>query len=220
MHIFIDESGDLGFDFSRSGTSDHFIITAAVIPDRELNSVHTAVRRTLRNKLNVRKKRHGELKGTAMPRAARRYFWRQLSGVDFRLYVAVLKKRPIHSGDRALPQRIYRFLIRSIIEQLPFDAPDSRIQVAIDRSRYTGYQREFNASLQSDIEGRVPPWIPVFIDHQSSHDNKGVQMADVFCWGLLRKYRDADEEWYSVFQDRIAFEELYSPVADDDPEQF
>lgn len=68
MFIFLDESGDLGFDFSKRKTTKKFVITLLVCDTDEAQREFTkAVRRTLKNKLNRKKKnsRHvTELKGT------------------------------------------------------------------------------------------------------------------------------------------------------------
>jgi hypothetical protein len=70
MLIFIDETGDLGFDFSKPGTSSHFVITALVLAQDKLRkALEGAVARTIKNKMNVgkrgKKKPTAELKGRA-----------------------------------------------------------------------------------------------------------------------------------------------------------
>jgi hypothetical protein len=53
--IFLDESGDLGFDFSKQKTSGKFVITLLVCNNAECNvGFRKAVRRTLKKKLNHR----------------------------------------------------------------------------------------------------------------------------------------------------------------------
>jgi hypothetical protein len=59
MFIYLDESGDLGFDFTKSKTTRHFVITLLVCDGRSVHvQFEKAVRRTLKNKLN-RKKNQG-----------------------------------------------------------------------------------------------------------------------------------------------------------------
>lgn len=49
LHIFLDESGDLGFDLSKSGTSRYFVITLLVCEDLQTqNGIISAVKRTLK----------------------------------------------------------------------------------------------------------------------------------------------------------------------------
>jgi hydroxymethylpyrimidine/phosphomethylpyrimidine kinase len=64
MFIFVDESGDLGFDFTKKGTSSHFAITLLVCKNQDVvKSFNQAVKRTLKNKLKAKRKNIFELKG-------------------------------------------------------------------------------------------------------------------------------------------------------------
>jgi len=65
--IFLDESGDLGFDFRKRKTTKKFVITLLVCnSDAARKEFTKAVMRTLKNKLNQKKKNSRqitELKG-------------------------------------------------------------------------------------------------------------------------------------------------------------
>ncbi len=63
--LYLDESGDLGFDFVNKKPSEFFTICILATSHRETNSrMKTAVKRTLRRKLNHKAKRVvTELKG-------------------------------------------------------------------------------------------------------------------------------------------------------------
>ncbi|MBM4055750.1 MAG: DUF3800 domain-containing protein [Planctomycetes bacterium] len=67
MIIFLDESGDLGFDFRKRKTTKKFVITLLVCnSDAARKEFTKAVMRTLKNKLNQKKKNSRqitELKG-------------------------------------------------------------------------------------------------------------------------------------------------------------
>jgi hypothetical protein len=57
MFIYLDESGDLGFDFTKQGTSRFFIITLLVIHSNEVNKkILKIVERTIKDKINRNKK--------------------------------------------------------------------------------------------------------------------------------------------------------------------
>jgi hypothetical protein len=56
--VYLDESGDLGFDFSKPKTSRKFVITLLVCDGVEgADGFRKAARRTLKNKLNHKKVR-------------------------------------------------------------------------------------------------------------------------------------------------------------------
>jgi hypothetical protein len=57
MHIYLDESGDLGFEFQNKNPSSHFIITLLVCENQEsAKIIKKAVEKTLKNKINAKKK--------------------------------------------------------------------------------------------------------------------------------------------------------------------
>ncbi|MBU1425229.1 MAG: hypothetical protein KKH12_05800 [Gammaproteobacteria bacterium] len=42
-------------------------------------------------------------------------------------------------------------------------------------------------------------------------ENAGLQVVDLFCWGIARKDGLGDAEWYAVFQDKVNFTTIYLP---------
>ena len=76
MHIFIDESGDLGFDFKKPGTSKKFTISLLVCEnDQTHKAIKKAVTQTLRRKIsNKKRKGFNELKGSKTALSVKKYF--------------------------------------------------------------------------------------------------------------------------------------------------
>ena len=82
MLIYLDESGDLGFDLAKTKTTRKFTVTALVcfsqVAERDLTK---AVRRTLKKKVNRSKNKSRwveELKGTGTSLQVKQYFLRQV----------------------------------------------------------------------------------------------------------------------------------------------
>lgn len=69
MILYLDESGDLGFDFENKKPSRFFVITLLALPEaRSIKFIKKAVAKTLAKKLNHPKKQSrviSELKGNA-----------------------------------------------------------------------------------------------------------------------------------------------------------
>ena len=59
------------------------------------------------------------------------------------------------------------------------------------------------------MEGRIPPQIPFDIYHEDSKKIGGLQAVDMFVWGIHRKYESNDEEWYGIFNKKVALDEQY-----------
>ncbi len=215
MIIYLDESGDLGFDFSRRKTSRKFVITLLVCDDGEVASIfRKAVRRTLKNKLNRKKGKKAtvfEVKGAKTSLELKKYFYRGLSRKGWRIYTAVLNKQRVYDALQK-PQakkKLYNVLARFILEKIDLRTAGSAVTLILDRCKNKEEIRDFNSYVTNQLEALLPLNIPLNIYHEHSHENAGLQAADLFCWGVFRKYEAGDNDWYDVYRRAIAFETEY-----------
>lgn len=86
--------------------------------------------------------------------------------------------------------------------------------VQIDRSKGKYGREEFNRELRDQIEGKVALDIPLTIEHPFSERSKGIQLTDLFVWGMYRKYEKNDTAWYDIFKEKLHTEELFVPPTD------
>lgn len=217
MFIYLDESGDLGFDFDKAKTSRYFVITLLVCRDKSTqDEFRRAVSRTLKNKLNRSKNKTRpvqELKGTATTMAVKRYFYRQLPEDGWSIYSVTLNKARVddHLRTRTGKKKLYNFLARFILEQVKFleDAP--RVSLVVDRCKNKEEIKDFNQYLANQLEALLPLNTKMNIDHLASHESAGLQAVDMFCWGIARKDGAGDGEWYQVYRGKVCFETIYLP---------
>lgn len=215
MHyLYLDESGDLGHYIDSPGSSQYFAITVLeVTSEKDRKAIEKGIARTVKNKL--RKKSSGkakpaiEIKGTQIEFAIKKYFYRQVANVPFRLYSVILDKNRFGSHLQFSQRRLYRFITHLVIREIPLEQAIDRILLILDRRMGSASIREFNESLRLLLETQVPPQLPIFIDHLSSNETKSLQAVDLFSWGIFRKYEARDTEWYDVFREKIVFERLY-----------
>lgn len=214
VKIFLDEAGDLGFDFSKARTTKTFVVTLLVTPD-DL-PLRRAVARTLKHKVHKGRKtravkRVRELKGAHTSLAVKRYFWRHVQPAEFGLYTLALNKERVNDPLRRHPERLYNYVSRLLIEKCPLAEATNRVILTLDRSKAKAEQADFNQYLTGQLKAFLPPQIPLNIYHAPSEENASIQAVDLFCWGIFRKYERRDLEWYLVFREKIRFETLYLP---------
>jgi len=213
--IFLDESGDLGFDFSKAKTSKKFVITLLVCDDKTTTDIfRKAARRTLKNKLN--RKKSGcrivqELKGTKTTPAIKNYFFRILPKSGWRIYSVVLNKQRVNENLKMAQakKKLYNFLARFIIEKIDLKNASPAVTLILDRSKNKEEIKDFNVYVENQLEALLPLNIPLNIYHEPSHENPGLQAVDLFCWGIFRKYEAGDTEWYNTYKNMMAFETEY-----------
>lgn len=217
MFIFLDESGDLGFDFKKRKTTKKFVITLLVCESDETRHEFTkAIRRTLKNKLN-RKKNNSrqvtELKGTGTTIDIKKYFFRNIKSDKWAIYSLVLNKVRVesHLQTKTGKKKLYNFLSRVLLEKLNLYDAKRNVELVVDRCKNKEEVRDFNLYLINQLEALLPLNTNLNISHLTSQESAGLQAVDLFSWGIFRKYEGNDYAWYTIYQHKIRFETEYLP---------
>lgn len=215
MFIYLDESGDLGFDFQKRKTTGKFIITLLVCnAEPARREFDKAVRRTLKNKLNRKKKNSrlvSELKGTGTNIDVKKYFFRNIKNDEWSIYALILNKSRVesHLQTRIGKKKLYNFLARFLMEQLNLSNVQRNVELIVDRCKNKEEVRDFNQYLVNQLEALLPLNTNLNILHLTSQESTGLQAVDLFSWGIFRKYENNDIEWYKVYGDKVSFETEY-----------
>lgn len=214
MLIFLDESGDLGCDWSKPKTSAYFVITLLVCDSLSVYAdFKKAVNKTIKNKLNYRKKtihRSKELKGNETTLEVKRYFFKHLPLDGWQLYNVIFDKKNNALGAdlKKNKHKVYNRLAHYLLEQVIFPERLDFVNLVIDKCKNKTEISEFNQLITTHLELRLPIKALLSISHNNSAQNPGLQAVDLFCWGIARKHHRGQSEWYAIFQDKIAFSEL------------
>ncbi|MEX0616637.1 MAG: DUF3800 domain-containing protein [Candidatus Woykebacteria bacterium] len=213
-YLYLDESGDLGFDFVNKKPSKFFTISILAVSGIEDNRKLTkGVKVTLRRKLNPKRHRRRiveELKGKDTTLEVKQYFYNQLSKVKFEIYAITLNKKRVFDRLTKDKPRVYNFIARQVIDKIPFEKNHvNRVELIIDRSKSKPEIDEFNFYIRSQIQGRLDPKVTLDMYHWDSKQSAGLQVADMFCWGVFQKYERRDTEWLETFKEKVKFEDLY-----------
>lgn len=212
--IYLDESGDLGFNFDQKRTTRYLVIALlACWSDDARLSVICSVKRTLKNKLP---KGTFELKGSDLALPIKKYFLKEISKEkNWCLYAAVADKKTWvnhHvSNHRCEPKKkaLYDELARRLFSQLDNLDTARCIDLVVDRSKNKDEITAFDKAIISAVSERIPEKARLTIKHRNSQEDAGLQAIDIFCAGIGRKYEKADLTWYAEFADRIAVEVEY-----------
>lgn len=225
-YLYLDESGDLGFDFVNKKPSKFF--TVAILATRGVENnrkIAKAVKVVLRRKLNPKSKRKRiveELKGEGTTIEIKNYFYNRVRNIKFAIYSMTLNKLRVYEDLARNKSRVYNFIARQVFDRIPFEKADgNRIILTLDKCKGKKGIREFNEYIIRQLEGRIMPSIPFDIYHEDSKKIAGLQAIDIFAWGIHRKYEYNDNEWYNVFNKKIALDEQYlkqKPLAGSAPD--
>jgi len=68
---------------------------------------------------------------------------------------------------------------------------------------------EFNSYIRSQLQARIDPKTPFDIYHWDSKQTPGLQLCDMFCWGIFVSRERKNNEWRSIFVKKIRFDDIY-----------
>ncbi len=216
--LYLDESGDLGFDFTKQKTSRFFIITILLLRSPvDDDCFRRAMKRTIKNKLYPSKKpgsarSNFEIKGCNTEEGIKRYFWEHVKNIEFELYAIVLCKQSVDEYLKQNPEQLYNNISRMLIEKIGLQQRSlTKVNLTIDRSKNKKEIRAFNQSIEKSLSGLLCDGCSLSINHYISQENLMLQAVDLFCWGIFRKYEREDSAFYENYHEKIVCEELFSP---------
>ena len=216
VYLYLDESGDLGFNFNEKKSSKKFVITILLCFNNESRKgLRKAVQRTIKNKINKnrRKRKILELKGTKTNINIKKYFLRNVKNNDWKVFSIILNKKRVDESLRNPrgKKKLYNFLSRVLIEELSplLRQTKKKVELIVDKSKNTAEMKDFNRYLENQLEAILPLNITLNIYHLKSAETYELQAVDLFCWGIFRKFEYNDLEWYKYFSAKVGCEIEY-----------
>src|SRR4030042_314676 len=215
LYLYLDESGDLGFDFVNKKPSKYFVVTILVVKGHEANRrLINGVKKTLRRKLNPKNKRKRivpELKGTKTTIEVKEYFYRQVRDLDLGVYAIILNKRRIYLSLMKEKSRVYNFIARTVLDQIPFGDAKLKVELTIDKSKSKPEIMEFNSYIHGQLESKIDPAVPLNIYHTNSIKSGALQAADMFSYAVFEKYERRRDQWFKIVKEKMKYVSVYLP---------
>lgn len=213
MIIYLDESGNLGFDFTKSGTSRYIVMTALVCDDTQTaRKIAQAIKRTIKHKLPSSSR---EFKGVNTAIKIKRYFLSHIIDIpSWRLYSIVADKftwKDYHETAKSKSDLFYNQVAKKLLMQIEYPSGLDNLSLIVDRSKNEAATHDFNHTIKLALKPLISRNTIFSIEHKSSHQNHGLQAVDLFCWGVSRYWDKNIEEWYADFKDRLVTEIVFRP---------
>lgn len=211
--LYLDESGDLGFDFVNKKPSKFFTISILAISEVGKNrALINCVKHTIKRKIHRKKINTAELKGSKTSIQIKKYFYDRCKNIKFGIYALTLNKKRLYENLSKDKERVYNYISRLVMDKIPFEKAITRVNLIVDKSKARPEIEEFNSYIMRALKGRLDPKVPLDIYHYLSHESLGLQASDIFCWGIFRKYEKKDLEWFNIFyKDKVQYDDLYLP---------
>ena len=206
-YVFLDESGDLGF---QKKSSKWFILTIILTNNhRKIEKCVKKIHRGLKKKY----KRVGELHAYHSDTVTKRRILHALAGVqDLKVLCVILNKKKVYIDLQNQKNYLYNYTANILIDRLV----NKNILKSNDKIKIFIDQRETNKFLKENFENYLRNNLTKFSDNfeikvKPSYTEKCLQAADFISWAIFRKYEINDYEYYEVIKNKIIEENMLFP---------
>lgn len=215
MHVFVDESGDLGFTTS---SSRFFIV--AYLECESPHKLRVEMKRTLRHlhQKNDYSLARNELKFSRMNEFCRKYVLKKIAECDVNLGVVILEKAMVDANLIREPKILYNWCVvhNIVLSLLSHIVANRKVHLVFDKGLPTWEINEFNTYVKNKVRYLLneqgTELVPDFIssEHLSSELEPCIQSADAIAGAYFQKYENGNDEFIRVIEEKVgAFKYLW-----------
>lgn len=202
-YIFLDESGDLGFDFSKSKTSKYFVITCLFVEEK--GPIEKIIKKVFAGFSKKEQKRHcGSIHCHREHPKVRMKIFRHVAEKDVSVMCIYLNKERVYTRLQDEKHILYNYVTNILLDRIftkKLLGGDSFTIVASRRETNKFLNENFESYISKMNSGRS-----VSVEIRTPTEEKCLQIVDCLSWGIFRKYEHEDESYYNLFQ-KIVIEE-------------
>lgn len=200
IYMFLDESGDLGFNFTNKGTTDFFIVTFLITENKKpIEKIIKNIHKGLRKKYKVK---GGALHAVKEERVTILRLCRQIVKTDCQIAIIYLNKRQAKTSLRKNSSKIYNHLVNILIDRITeknIVNPNQKIELIASRKETNKFlNQKFSNQLLKNLK-----FSKFEIKIKAPHQEKSLQAVDFISWSIFRKYEHKDNAFYKIFKKKI-----------------
>lgn len=212
-YIFLDESGDLGFNFKKKGTSSIFIVTFLFV-DGPKKIIEKIVNRTHSELSKKIKRRIGVLHATNEKPITRQRLLKRLVENDNCVVMTIyLNKKKVFTKLQDEKQVLYNYVTNILLDRIytrKIVSSDKDMELIASRRETNKFLNEnFKEYLSRKIKGTHNCKMKVSI--KTPYEEKCLQVVDFVSWSIFRKYEKGDDSYYNIIKKMIIEENPLFP---------
>ena len=206
-YIFMDESGCLGFDFTKPKTSQNFIITFLLANNDKI--LDRVVSKTFRSIPTKKRRNHsGTLHCNKEDNKTRTKLFSFLKDKDVSVMVIFLNKHKVYTRLQDEKTILYNYITNILLNRLAskklLPLKDKITLVASRRETNRFLNENFKHYLETQISNTHNVLLDVIVRPASAV--KGLQVVDFLSWAIFRKYEHGDDYFYNMIKNLIVEE--------------
>jgi hypothetical protein len=201
--IFLDESGDLGFDFSKKGTTKYFIITFLYTAEKRkiekvVKNIHKGLKKSYKHKVS-------HLHANKEKPVTRTRFLKLLAEKEINVMVIYLNKKKVYTKLKNEKEILYNYVTNILLDRIyskklvPFEGDITLIASRKETNKFLN--KNFKDYLSRQIKNNFKSNLEVII--KTPFEEKALQAVDFVSWSVFRKYEYCDESYYNIIKKKI-----------------
>jgi len=210
-YILLDESGDLGFNFTKKKTSKFFIITFIFIENKRL--LEKIVSKTHKELKKKHKRMGGVLHCYKEKPTTRKRLLKRLTEKDCSVMTVYLNKKKVHTKLQDEKAVLYNFVTNILLDRictkelLPKD--EQIILIASKKDTNKFLNENFKNYLKKSLNTKHK--LKIKIEIKTPFEEKSLQAVDFVSWSIFRKQEHNDEVYYNLIKEKIVEENPLFP---------
>ncbi len=208
--IFMDESGNLGFDFSKKGTTSYFLITFLFVPNKR--TIEKCVRKVHAG-LRKKYKKVGVLHAYREEPITRKRLLSLLAAKGCRIMTILLNKRKVYTKLQDEKPVLYNYVTNILLDRIcskKLLQMDDPIEIIASRKETNKFlNQNFKTYLRSQMTENHD--VNVTISIKTPAEEKALQAVDFVCWAIFRKHEYKDDTYYKIIRSNIIEENPLFP---------
>ena len=205
-YIFLDESGDLGFDFSKKRTSKYFIITCLFTSRKR--PIEKAVSKTHAELKKKHKKKGGVLHCFQEKPITKQRLLKRLSNKDCLIMAIYLNKNKVYTKLQNEKEVLYNYVTNILLDRICvkklIDKDKPIILIASRKETNKFLNLNFKNYLSQSVKYNHK--INLSVKIKTPFEEKALQAVDFASWAIFRKYEYGDDVYYNFIKQKIAEE--------------
>lgn len=203
QYVFLDESGDLGFNPSKK-SSKYFVVSILFVEDKKpLEKITKKVHGMLRKK--VKRLSGGILHCYKEKPTTRRRLLKYVAKENCKIMSIRLNKSKVYTKLKNEKHVLYNYVVNILLDRIMtrnyLGIKRPIILIASKRETNKFLNENFKAYLLSQIKMNHKGQLSVEIKTPS--EEKSLQVVDFIAWSIFRKYEKEDTSYFEIIKSKV-----------------
>ncbi len=210
--IFLDESGDLGFNFKKKKTSKYFVITCLFVVNKR--PIESIIKKIFAGFKKIEIKNHnGTLHAFKEKPVTRQKLLKALNEKDVSIISIYLNKLKVYTKLQDEKHVLYNYVANIVLDRIYtkklIPTTEPIVLIASRRETNKFLNQNFRNYLSGQVSGNHK--IKVAVEIKTPQQEKCLQIVDCVCWALFRKHEYGDESYANLIKSKIIEESPLFP---------